>query len=207
MSRKRQSDATDQPRKRKRDLVSLEKVISGGQTGADRAALEAAREAGIPTGGFAANGFKTTAGVDLSLKWTFGLEEMDLVPIREFVTHEHPYVARSKKNVDASDATIAFRMKQSAGTDKTIGYCYSKQWRYITRAQILSKRSPYKPCLVIESVADSKDAVDQILAFLGRHKPKILNVCGHRDDATAGVDQYTAKIKEILAYVFETSNK
>jgi hypothetical protein len=34
----------------------LRKVISGGQTGVDRAGLDAAREAGLPTGGYCAKG-------------------------------------------------------------------------------------------------------------------------------------------------------
>ncbi|HSQ58757.1 MAG TPA: putative molybdenum carrier protein, partial [Gemmata sp.] len=37
--------------------MRLERVISGGQTGADRGALIAARAAGIATGGFMPRGF------------------------------------------------------------------------------------------------------------------------------------------------------
>ncbi len=40
----------------------LDRVISGGQTGADQAALRAARAAGIPTGGWAPLGWKTEEG-------------------------------------------------------------------------------------------------------------------------------------------------
>lgn len=40
----------------------LERVISGGQTGADQAALRAARACGIPTGGWAARGWLTEDG-------------------------------------------------------------------------------------------------------------------------------------------------
>jgi hypothetical protein len=37
----------------------IERVISGGQTGADQAGWRAARAAGIPTGGFMPKGFLT----------------------------------------------------------------------------------------------------------------------------------------------------
>ena len=65
----------------------LRMVISGGQSGADRAALEAARDLGINTGGWAPESFKTTSGTDLSLRDTFKLKELKasgLVPLFYF---------------------------------------------------------------------------------------------------------------------------
>lgn len=52
----------------------VEKIISGGQTGADRGGLEAARTLGIPTGGTAPRGYLTETGPDESLR-EFGLTE------------------------------------------------------------------------------------------------------------------------------------
>lgn len=40
----------------------LERIVSGGQTGADQAALRAARAAGLPTGGWAPRGWLTEEG-------------------------------------------------------------------------------------------------------------------------------------------------
>lgn len=48
------------------------KIISGGQTGADRGALEAAAKLGIETGGHTVKMFKTENGCDFSLQ-KFGL--------------------------------------------------------------------------------------------------------------------------------------
>ena len=45
----------------------LKKIISGGQTGADREALETARDLGIETGGFVPKGWLTEDGPDYSL--------------------------------------------------------------------------------------------------------------------------------------------
>jgi len=43
-------------------VIVLEKIISGGQTGADRAALDVAIELGIPHGGWLPKGRKSEAG-------------------------------------------------------------------------------------------------------------------------------------------------
>lgn len=56
----------------------LTKVISGGQTGVDQAALRAAKAARIPTGGYAPKGWLTEDG---PAPWLadFGLIEMRMV--------------------------------------------------------------------------------------------------------------------------------
>jgi len=45
-----------------RFLVLVDRVISGGQTGADIAGLKAAKAFGIPTGGYMTSGFRTLDG-------------------------------------------------------------------------------------------------------------------------------------------------
>ena len=52
-----------------------EKVISGGQTGADQAGLIAAEKAGITTGGWMPKGFRTLDGPNPGLAARFGLRE------------------------------------------------------------------------------------------------------------------------------------
>jgi hypothetical protein len=76
------------------------KVISGGQTGADRAGLEAARNNNIPTGGYAPENYWTTEGADPELK-NFGLIE---IPIGG----AEGYRRRTKMNVQESSLTLAF---------------------------------------------------------------------------------------------------
>jgi hypothetical protein len=76
-----------------------EKIISGGQTGADRGGLEAARKSGLQTGGTAPRGYRTEEGDDLSLK-DFG---------------------RTRQNVLDADATLIFATQpDSAGTRLTL---------------------------------------------------------------------------------------
>jgi hypothetical protein len=64
--------------KRHQRPMLITKLVSGGQTGADRAALEAAESLGITTGGWAPRDFQTCAGKDLSLKTRFHLTELVL---------------------------------------------------------------------------------------------------------------------------------
>ena len=58
-------------------IARPEKIISGGQTGADMGALLAARELGIPTGGVAPKGWLTENGPQEELLRNFGLIECE----------------------------------------------------------------------------------------------------------------------------------
>ncbi|MBU4313164.1 MAG: hypothetical protein KJ706_10680 [Candidatus Omnitrophica bacterium] len=73
------------------------KIISGGQTGVDRGALEGARRAGLLTGGYAPKGYRTELGNDLSLV-QLGLDE-------HFSYH---YPLRTEQNIVDSDGTVIF---------------------------------------------------------------------------------------------------
>lgn len=87
------------------------KIISGGQTGADRAALEAARDAGVLTGGYAPKNYLTEDGSDYTLK-EFGLIDSCL-----------DYVGRTELNVQHSDITIWFGMEDTRGFFATKRAC------------------------------------------------------------------------------------
>lgn len=74
----------------------ITKVISGGQTGADQGALDAARARGVATGGWMPRGFLTEAGPRPDFKTTYGMQE-----------HRSAlYPPRTRKNVKESDGTI-----------------------------------------------------------------------------------------------------
>lgn len=84
--------------------MRLRKIISGGQTGADRTGLECARALGLETGGTAPKGYKTENGPDHSLK-DFG--------VREALFADYPH--RTRLNVLQSDATLWFGTIGSPG--------------------------------------------------------------------------------------------
>ena len=71
----------------------LEKIISGGQTGADQGALDAAMRLGIEHGGWIPRGRKTEAG---PLPDKYDLSEMPTAS----------YPERTKKNIRESDGTL-----------------------------------------------------------------------------------------------------
>lgn len=75
------------------------KVISGGQTGADRAGLDAAKRNGLSTGGTAPKDFYTTDGPAPELAG-YGLIELDAFGA-------NGYRKRTKLNVGDCDLTIA----------------------------------------------------------------------------------------------------
>jgi hypothetical protein len=87
------------------------RIISGGQTGADRTALEVARELGIETGGWAPHGWRTDAGPDPTLA-AFGLRECGF-----------GYRVRTRWNVRDADATVIFGYTDTPGTMATLAAC------------------------------------------------------------------------------------
>ena len=85
----------------------IKKIISGGQTGADRAALDVAIQFNIPHGGRIPKGRKTEDG---PLPEIYQLQEMPTAS----------YPARTEKNVLYSDGTVIIaRGKLTGGTDLT----------------------------------------------------------------------------------------
>lgn len=89
-----------------------ERIISGGQTGADQGALIAAREMGIPTGGTAPKGWKTEAGAEPHLK-AYGMVEAP----------GDSYAWRTGRNIGEADATVVFGDVTSKGSALTMRLC------------------------------------------------------------------------------------
>src|SRR5687768_10043060 len=86
----------------------IEIIISGGQTGADRAALDAAMVCGVPHGGWCPNGRTAEDG---PLPECYLLTE----------TAGASYLARTEKNVKDSDGTLIFTMGLLSGGSARTG--------------------------------------------------------------------------------------
>ncbi|MDB4442552.1 putative molybdenum carrier protein [bacterium] len=85
----------------------IQKIISGGQTGADRAALDVALKLGILHGGWIPKGRMAEDG-----------PLPEIYHLREMPTDS--YEARTEKNVQDSDGTLIIaRGKLTGGTDYT----------------------------------------------------------------------------------------
>lgn len=109
-------------------LTRLRKVISGGQTGVDIAALRAAKDAGLETGGSIPRGFLTENGNEPSRK-QYGMEE----------TLATSYVPRTEANVKDSDATLWYGDLNSRGGQLTLKMCNKHGKAFITITEFVSE--------------------------------------------------------------------
>lgn len=96
-----------------------DKIVSGGQTGVDRAALDVAIEQGIPHGGWCPRG---------------RIAEDGSIPVRYQLTeHESAsYPARTEQNVIDSDATlILYEGSLRGGSSLTKRFCIEHKRRFL----------------------------------------------------------------------------
>ena len=94
------------------DSIGIEKIISGGQTGADQAGLFAAVDFSIETGGMVPRGWKTKNGPK---------PELAQLGLQEGLSTEYP--PRTWANVRNSDGTIIFYDKFTPGIRCTLKAC------------------------------------------------------------------------------------
>lgn len=133
--------------------MKVQRILSGGQTGVDRAALDACLEAGFPCGGWCPAGRKAEDG-HISQRY----------PLQESMSAT--YDERTRLNVYDSDATlIIFSGELSGGTLLTYNYC-----RSTNKPVFLFKVSPF----FIE------ETMNQLIHFLNIHSIRILNIAGPR---------------------------
>lgn len=156
----------------------VRKIVSGGQTGADKGALIAAYDNGIATGGVAPKGWKTENGPDLSLITKFKLTESDSAD----------YTVRTLKNVKTTDCTIIFCDKKSKGSLLTEKYCLENN----------------KPFLVVNTVGITEVDLEMIKNFVNKiftekDRAIFINVAGNRETKAPGIEN---RVKEIITKLF-----
>lgn len=144
------------------------KIISGGQTGADRAALDAAIELNIPHGGWLPKNRKTEDG---PLPDRYDLLELDSDNYRD----------RTKKNVLASDGTLIVAFGPLTGGTA------------LTESLAIRHDRPFL-VLDLEEI-DTGEAVAAAEKWLRENKISILNVAGSR---ASGEPRIYEAVKNIL---------
>jgi hypothetical protein len=157
----------------------LEKVISGGQIGADQAGLMAAARYGIATGGWMPRGFQTLAGPDPELAARFGL--------REHLSEKYP--PRTELNVRTSDGTIRFAAR------------WKRPGEICTLKSLCKHR---KPSLDVDIKAPRP--VAEVVEWIRREGIRTLNVAGNvepksRKSPASGITDF---VIDYLGQVFET---
>ncbi len=134
-----------------------QKVVSGGQTGVDRAALDAALELEIPTGGWCPRGRRAEDGTI-----------SDFYPLTE--TPSTRYEERTEWNVRDSDATLILHEGPLAGgTSLTLG---------------LAKRYG-RPFFLVDLTELS--GIPLVRRWLQEERILTLNVAGPRGDSHPGI--------------------
>jgi hypothetical protein len=156
----------------------LTKIISGGQTGVDQAALRAAKAAGLATGGWAPRGWQTEDGPAPGLGRDYGLTE-----------HEGGYAARNRANVLASVGTLLvtwFGGEPTGGTALTGKLCL--ELKRPTRRAVLTW--------------DHTPQVVPLMTWLSGHGVHALNVAGPRESKCPGIGEAAEKfLGELFAAV------
>jgi hypothetical protein len=133
------------------------KIVSGAQTGVDRAALDAAIEIGIEVGGWCPRGRRAQDG-----------EIGDRYPLRE--TPSRAYSQRTEWNVRDSDATLILcRGDVSGGTRLT--------------AEIATRYG--RPLLVLDLNLDP--GPQETRGWLRKYAVEVLNVAGPREEGAHGI--------------------
>ncbi len=150
----------------------IERIVSGGQTGVDRAALDAAMVAGFPCGGWCPRGRRAEDGV-IDARY----------PLIE--TPGESSIERTRANVGDSDATLVVCLGRAAGG---------------TRDTMDCAEAARKPALVID-LADDEAAparLARIVGWLDANAVRVLNVAGPRESEHPGIHEMARTLVQDL---------
>jgi hypothetical protein len=143
------------------------KIVSGGQTGADRAALDWAISHGVPHGGWCPQGRLAEDGV---IPARYELKE----------TPEADYAQRTEWNVRDADGTVIFSLQR----DLSGGSWFT--------GQLAAELG--KPCLHLHGGLGVEEATERLRVFLRAHQVRVLNVAGPRRSQEPGIGAFVEAV-------------
>lgn len=148
----------------------IDKIVSGGQTGADRAALDFAIRHNMPHGGWVPKGRRAEDG---PLPRHYLLDEMPTTG----------YPERTERNVIESDGTVIISYgKLIGGSGLTRKYAieHGRPWLHLDMARL-----------------DDREAADRLRAWLLEHAIRVLNVAGSRASDNPHIYDVTLRVLEL----------
>lgn len=151
--------------------MNVTKIISGGQTGVDRAALDVALELGIPCGGWCP---KDRLAEDGRIP--------DKYPLKE--TTSKMAAVRTEKNVFEADATLVLTIGEPAGGTKQTIECAKEH---------------AKPHLMIDLGVTDTRAVAKVNKWIATNGIATLNVAGPRESQQPGIYERAAEFLRKVA--------
>ncbi|MGD9727632.1 MAG: putative molybdenum carrier protein [Nitrospira sp.] len=144
------------------------KIISGAQTGADRAGLEWAKANGFPTGGWMPNGFRAEDGNHPEFAELYGIKCIS----------SRSYRRRTERNVVSSDGTIIFGNVNSPGSRLTLQYCVGHK----------------RPSLLIPYSYGHAPAwsiyCDMFVQSVSHIHTRTINIAGNRESKNPGISNF-----------------
>src|SRR5262245_35242174 len=148
------------------------KVVSGGQTGVDRAALDVALEIGIEVGGWCPRG-----------RWAEDGTIPAHYPLSE--TRSSDVHVRTQRNVETSSATLVLSRGSPMGG---------------VRFTVELAEAMRRPLLLIDLNDGASDHAEVIARWLGGLRPRLLNIAGPRESGAPGVnEQAKSLLKDALS--------
>lgn len=169
------------------------RIVSGGQTGVDRAALDAGMHAGVSVGGWCPRGRRAENG---TIPARYPLQE----------TAARSYAVRTEWNVRDSDGTLILVLSEiSSGTRMTIEAARS----CAKPVQIVHLHPSSEPGLL--TVENSRsDQLQMVVEWMQRNKIRVLNVAGPRGSSSRLIypmaREFLEQLLEVLFPEYQTPN-
>lgn len=151
--------------------ISIARIISGGQTGADRGGLDAAIELGVPHGGYCPKGRIAEDGP---------IPEKYL--LQETATTNYP--DRTALNVKTADLTLVFVHAHvlDGGSKLTVNLADKFRKPYWIHSRIGAS----------DTIAGITHSMEDVYRFCQR--PIIINVAGNRESKSPGLQAYVKNV-------------